>query len=103
MNNKISNPKMEVPKGIDLNDKDFIMSILTCLKEIEKNYTIALEESSCETLFNKHKEVFEKIVALQRKTYETLFRLGLYELERVENNKIVTKYNTLQQEYNLLK
>ena len=41
-NNKISNPKLEVPKGITLNDKDYATSLLTCLKELEKNYTIVL-------------------------------------------------------------
>ncbi len=37
-NQQISNPKTEVPTGIELNDKDYITSLLTCLKDIEKNY-----------------------------------------------------------------
>ena len=46
MNNTISNPKTEVEKGIDLNDKDYITSILTCLKELTKNYAVVLTEAS---------------------------------------------------------
>ena len=38
MNNKISNPKPELPTGMSLNDKDIIMALLTYLKEMEKNY-----------------------------------------------------------------
>ena len=40
MNNQIANQKQEVPTGINLNDKDYINSLLTCLKEMTKNYAI---------------------------------------------------------------
>jgi len=51
MNNNISNPKTEVPTGLALNDKDFITSLSTCLKELSKNYVIAQTEASNEVLF----------------------------------------------------
>ena len=38
MNSKISNPKVEVSKGIGFNDKDYITWLLNILKEMEKNY-----------------------------------------------------------------
>ena len=31
--NKICNPKTEVPKGLELNDKDYVESILTVCKD----------------------------------------------------------------------
>ena len=102
MNNKICNPKPNLPTGMSLNDKDIIMALLTCLKELEKNYVYALEEASCENLFQKHKEKFTNIVAMQRDVYETMFRLGFYELEVQDKNKISEKYNILNQEYNSL-
>lgn len=102
MNNKIANQKVEVPNGIALNDKDYINSLLSCLKEMEKNYAIALTEVSNEFLYEKYKNVFLKIIALQRKTYELMFKFGWYQLEKVEENKITTKYNMLLNEYNSL-
>jgi spore coat protein CotF len=102
VNNKISNPKPNLPTGMNLNDKDIIMALLTCLKELEKNYVYALEEASCENLFHKHQEKFSKIVSMQREVYETMFRLGFYELEAQDKNKISEKYNMLNQEYNSL-
>ena len=33
-NNKICNPKVEVPKGINLNDKDYLTILLTCLNNL---------------------------------------------------------------------
>ena len=51
-NQKIGNPKVEVPTGIALNDKDYITSLLTCLKDMEKNYVIAMSEASNESLYD---------------------------------------------------
>lgn len=102
MNNKISNPKPELPAGISLNDKDIIMDLLTCLKEMEKNYVYALEEASNEFLFNKHNDSFIKIIQMQRDVYETMFSLGFYELEAQDKTKIAEKYNMLNQEYSSL-
>ena len=42
MNNKICNIKVEVPRGMSLNDKDYINSLLSNLKEMEKNYVISM-------------------------------------------------------------
>lgn len=101
-NNKISNPKTEVPTGIKLNDKDYMDSTLSTLKEMEKNFTVALTEASNEVLFSKYKEMFEEIKSFQREVYELMFRKGWYELEKAETNKINEKYNKLQKEFNEL-
>ena len=34
-NNKISNPKTEVPIGIEMNEKDYLTCLLGILKELE--------------------------------------------------------------------
>lgn len=99
MNNKISNPKVEVPTGIELNDKDYLSHVLASLKAMEKNYVVALTEASNESLFGKYEEMFNSIKALQREVYELMFRKGWYELEKAEENKITQKYNTLNQVY----
>lgn len=99
-NNKVSNPKKEVPTGINMNDKDYITSLLTCLKDMEKNYAIAMTEASCENLYEKHKKVFLEISELQREVYELMFRNGWYCLEKAETQKINQKYQMLNTEYN---
>lgn len=98
-NNQISNPKKEVSTGIDMNEKDYMASLLSCLKEMEKNYTIAMTEASCENLYNSYKEVFNSIATLQREVYELMFRNGWYCLEKAEVQKITKKFQTMQQEY----
>ena len=99
MNNQIQNPKTEVPTGIKLNNKDYLNSLLSCLKEIVKNYSVVLTEASNEHLYKKYKIMFDKYIELQREVFELSFKKGWYTLESSENNKINNKYQTLNQEY----
>jgi len=99
MNNSISNPKTEVPKGTSINDKDYMNSLLGTLKEMVKNYAVALTEASNEILYNEFKTMFDEYSNLQREVYETMFRKGWYSIEKVEQQKINTKYQTLNQEF----
>ena len=98
-NNQISNPKTEVPKGTSINDKDYMNSLLSCLKEIVKNYSVVLTEASNETLYNEYKTMFDEYSNFQREVYETMFRKGWYTLEKVEQQKLDNKYQTLNQEF----
>ena len=100
---KIENPETKVKEGMELNERDYLTSLLTCLKDIEKNYTIALTEASCENLYNKHLEAFLNIATLQREVYELMFRNGWYKLETADETKIKEKHQTLSQELNDLK
>ena len=99
-NNKISNTKVEVPKGVELNDKDYINSVLSSLKEMSKNYVIAMTEASNEVLYEKYFEMFNNISTLERDVYELMFRKGWYSLEEAEEMKVNQKLNMLTTEYN---
>lgn len=99
MNNEIKNPKIEVKAGMALNDKDYIGSLLSCLKEMNKNYTVALTEASNEQLYQEYKTMFLEYSQLQRDVYELMFKKGWYVLEKADDNKIITKYQTLNQEF----
>lgn len=99
MNNQIQNQKTEVPSGIKLNDKDYLNSLLSCLKEMVKNYSVVLTEASNENLYNTYKTMFDKYSSLQREVFELAFKKGWYVLETVETNKISNKYLTLNNEY----
>ena len=94
-NNQISNPKKEVASGINLNEKDYLSSFLSCLKEMEKNYVVAITEASNESLYQKYLSVFLEVASLQRDVYELMFRNGWYVLEKADNSKINQKYQTL--------
>jgi len=99
MNNSISNPKTEVPKGTKINDKDYMNSLLGTLKEMVKNYAVTLTEASNENLYNEFKTMFDEYSNLQREVYETIFRKGWYSLEKVDEQKLDSKYQILNQEF----
>lgn len=98
-NNQVKNPKTEVPTGTNLNDKDYISSLLSSLKDMVKNYTVALTEASNESLYQEYKDMFDTYIDLQRETYELMFRKGWYVLEQAEGETTGSKYNTLNQEF----
>lgn len=99
MNNQVLNPKVEVAKGVALNDKDYITCLNATLKEMSKGYVTAMTEASNESLYEVYKTAFDEISSLQREVYEIMFRKGWYVLEKCDTNKINTKYQTLSQEY----
>jgi len=98
-NNQISNPKTEVSSGIQLNDKDYLNSLLFHLKEMAKGYVVVMTEASNESLFEKYNQMFNSILKMQRSVYELMFRKGWYNIEVSENAKINDKYNMLNKEY----
>ena len=99
MNNEIKNEKVQVPNGIEMNDKDYLNSLLSCLKEMTKNFAIAMTEASNDHLYEKYEEMFEDVSEMQREVYEVMFQNGWYVLEKADTNKITKKYNLLNQEF----
>ena len=99
MNNEIKNEKVQVPNGVEMNDKDYLNSLLSCLKEMTKNFATAMTEASNDHLYEKYEEMFEDISEMQREVYEVMFQNGWYVLEKADTNKITKKYNLLNQEF----
>lgn len=100
MDNKICNVKVEVPSGIQLNDKDYIAEFNSCLKDMIKNYAISMTEASNQKLFEAYKDIYLKLSFLQRKAYKLMFKNGWYCLEVAQGSKVNQKFNTLSKEYN---
>lgn len=101
-NNKVQNPKTEVPQTIEMNDENYLNDILETEKNMSVNMTIALNEASNETLYNELYEMFLQIKNSQRDLYELAFRKGWYSLEKADQTKINEEYNTLTQSLNEL-
>jgi spore coat protein CotF len=99
---KICNKEVEVPNGIELNEKDYCTSLLSTLKDMEKNYAIAMTEASNEWLFQIYRDCFLDIADLQRKVYNVMFQNGWYVLESVSDTKLNDKYNMPSNEYDSL-
>ena len=97
--NKISNPKTEVPQTKEMNDKDYITTMLSFEKAMVKNYAVALTEASNNELYEDYYDMFSDVCSLQRQIYNLMFKKGWYCLETAEESKITQKLNTLEQEF----
>lgn len=93
MNNKVENPKVEVPCTVNMNDRDYTDNILEELKNMSNNYSVALNEMSCDGLYEEFFEQFENTKDMAREVYNAMFTRGWYSLERAEEQKIQEKYN----------
>lgn len=98
MSKEICNNKTKVPKGMELNDKDYGNQLLSALKELEKNYVVFLTEASNNVLYDEIFATFQAISELQRETYNILFKKGWYQLEEADNPKIDKKLKMITQE-----
>ena len=99
---KIQNSQTPVQENVYLNDKDYLMRLALSLKEMTKNYATALTEASNNTLYEKIKNQFERIIKLQREIYDVMFVNGWYQLDTAGKGEITNKYNTLDKEYQTL-
>lgn len=97
-NNKISNPKTEVPQTKEMNDKDYITTMLTIEKAMVKDYAVALTEASNNDLYNDFYDMFDEVSNLRSEIYNIMFKKGWYSIEVAEENKITQKLNMLEQE-----
>lgn len=98
MNNKIGNNKVEVPETKEMNDKDYITTMLTIEKAMVKDYATSLTEASNNDLYNDYLDMFNDVSNLQRDMYNLMFKKGWYQLEMAEDNKISQKLNCLNNE-----
>ena len=100
--NKIKNQTTKVQNGIELNEKDYCTCLLSTIKDMEKNYVIAMTEASNEWLYDIYKNTFLELSELQRELYQIMFQNGWYEMECVESKKLDDKYTMLESDYRAL-
>lgn len=96
MNNKISNPKTEVPNIKEMNDLDYLSDVLEMTKNMVNNYSYVLNEASNNTLYEAYLQIFEETSNIQRDLFDLMFQKGWYCLEQAEEQKIEetkTKFN----------
>lgn len=97
MNNEIKNPKKEVPTGLEMNDCDYLNSVLELEKNMSNNYSIALNEASNDFLYEDYFTMLEDSKDAARECYNLMFENGWYTLEEAEEQKINNNINCFNQ------
>lgn len=102
MDNKVENPKTEIPSTTEMTDKDYIQDMLDTEKCEVKNYAVALTEMSNDSLYKRVFKIFEDTSMAQRDVFNLIFKKGWYSLEKAEEQKINQKYTEYSAKVNEL-
>lgn len=99
---KISNPKTEVPMTKEMNDLDYLTDALETTKNMVSNYSLALNEASNNTLYERVKQIFDETSIIQRDMFDLMFQKGWYALEEAEEQKVTEAFNKFINQYEQL-
>ena len=83
-----------------MNEEQILNDILSTLKAMSVNMTIALNEASCDDVYNLYYEQFKDINKYSKLVYDLMSKKGYYDLKSVEKNKIKTTLTKLKGELN---
>lgn len=75
-------------KGLEMQDRDYLSTILEMEKNMSNNYSIALNEASNDDLYETFFEMFTDIKDHARDIFDLMNNYGWYKLESVEETKI---------------
>ena len=103
MGETIKNNKTQVKKGLEMNDSDRLNDILISYKHLVSSYAIALNEASNKEIYNLFLNVFINSSKIQATIFDTSFKLGWYQIECADENKIEKSYNKFSSNLNQIK
>jgi len=93
---KIKNPKTQVPNTPQMNERDFLNDLLTTEKYMTTAYTQALHEASHQGLYNDLLSIFTETQNCQRDLYDLMFKKGWYSIEAADQQKLQQSYQQFQ-------
>lgn len=93
---KIKNPKTQVPNTPQMNERDFINDLLATEKYLTTSYSMALHEASHAGLYQDVLNIFTETQNCQRDIYELMFKKGWYAVEAADQQKLQQSYQQFQ-------
>ncbi|MBO4245861.1 MAG: spore coat protein [Bacilli bacterium] len=77
-----------------MNEQAILLDVLTSLKNMSVNLTIALNEASCDNVYNLYLEQFKEVNKYAKLVYDLMSKKGYYQLcdvSKEEKNKVIKK------------
>ncbi len=81
-----------------MDEKAILNDTLSTLKAMSVNMTFALNEASCDNIYNLYYEQFKDINKYTKLVYDLMYKKGYYDLSNVEKNKINKVIKTIKDE-----
>lgn len=89
---KVQNPETAVPKNEQMSERDFINDILTTEKYMTDAYSTAMNEASCQNIYQDISSIFNETQDCQRNLYNQMFKNGWYSIEAADQQKMQQTY-----------
>lgn len=86
--NKIQNPKTQVPKTAQMNDRDMLNDMLSTEKYMTASYSVALNEASHEQLYQDLSMIFNETQQCQRDLFNLMFKKGWYKMDAANGGQL---------------
>ena len=83
-----------------MNDKDYLLEMLTTEKNISVNLVYALNEASNKNIYDLYFKMFKSINKMTKDIYEEYLNKGYYQKNTIAEKKIIDSYNQLFKELN---
>ena len=83
-----------------MNDKDYLLEMLTTEKNISVNLVYALNEASNKNMYDLYFKMFKSINKITKDIYEECVNKGYYQKNNISEKKITDAYSQLSQEIN---
>lgn len=93
---KIENPKKQVPETPNMSDRDLANDLLSMEKYLTASYNNALNEASHQALYQDLLSIFTETQNEQRELFNLMFKNGWYKLEAVEQQKVQQSFQQHQ-------
>ena len=92
MQQKIQNPKTQVPKNAQMNDRDMLNDMLATEKYMTDAYSTALNEMSHERLYQDLAMIFNETQQCQRDLFNLMFKKGWYKMDAASGQQLQQSY-----------
>ncbi len=89
---KVQNPETSVPKTPQMNERDFVNDMLATEKYMTDAYSTAMNEASCQNLYQDISSIFNETQDCQRNMYNLMFKNGWYSVEAADQQKMQQSY-----------
>lgn len=81
-----------------MSDKDIVADILETEKNMVVNMAIALNEASCDEIYNLYYGIFKDLTKESKNLFNLAYNNSWYTLEEANSTKIKQEYNKLSNE-----
>ncbi|UCZ52581.1 spore coat protein [Bacillus shivajii] len=89
---KIQNPKTQVPQTPQMNDRDYINDMLTTEKYMTSAYSVAANEASHESLYSDIQQICNEAQRCQRDLFNVMFEKGWYSFDAEQQQTLSQSY-----------